>query len=393
MYSIFYIRKYSILFGIRSDRISNTSIRYFQYSIFDVFFIRSERIILNSKTLIPTHRPCFPTIRSTPIRFTLPQDCVIVMLMILAGSLALPANILAFKYFWSDKRRDIANTMYIAIAVIDVCISITYLPVAVSLLNGRDPMWFNSAAFCAFWSVFFGYHLEISMFLVMLLSVSRTLVIVFPFMVVSKNKVLGAFLIYTAFNIAADFVGYHHGMTYVYGSDTAYCYEIEPSSTSLTTGAKLILKISNIKTTVQLGIPPIVIFISFVISTVKLMRPVRVFSGMQRNVSRRATKTVAMFTGIFLMCNLPYFVCYMLETITVVAFSYPEPFFSGTFMFYYSWVIAKPFMIVLNAVCNPVLYFCRMPRFRLWILELKNRVKSRARKISALKPVKEGTPC
>ena len=36
-------------------------------------------------------------------------------------------------------------------------------------------------------------------------------------------------------------------------------------------------------------------------------------------------------------------------------------------MFWYSWHIAKVESVVVNAALNPVLYFCRMERFRRWV--------------------------
>jgi len=93
-----------------------------------------------------------------------------------------------------------------------------------------------------------------------------------------------------------------------------------------------------------------------------------------RRSSRRATVTIAILTGLFLTCNLPYFSLYTLETITFLAFSYPGPFFTNNFMFFYSWTIGKILMTAVNVTLNPLLYYYRMTEFRMWVLELFGKV-------------------
>jgi hypothetical protein len=294
-------------------------------------------------------------------------DGILAGILILLASLSFPANILAFHFFWSNSRRNLASILYLAISVIDVCSSLAHLPVCAPLLNGRRPMLFDSVTFCAAWNIFFSFLLEMSTFLVLLLSVSRTIAIILPFKKVSKNAVIASFVLYPVINLTLDFVAYRAGITYVYGSDGPYCYELESDYTLHKPIVKTILKISNVRSTIQLGVPPIIIFLSFLVSVYKLALGNRLLRNSQRAM-RRATVTIAMVTGLFLMSNLPYFTLYTLETITFLGFNYPGPLFSSTFMFFYSWTIGKILMLPLNATLNPILYYFRMSGFRRWIL-------------------------
>ena len=76
------------------------------------------------------------------------------------------------------------------------------------------------------------------------------------------------------------------------------------------------------------------------------------------------------FTGLFLACNLPYFLNKLLDPVSSMLSennAYPGPLFSNTFMFWYSWPISKIVCTVLNAALNPVLYYYRISGLKEWL--------------------------
>ena len=97
-----------------------------------------------------------------------------------------------------------------------------------------------------------------------------------------------------------------------------------------------------------------------------------------RNQMRRAAVTVTMFTGLFLLCNSPYFINMILEAVTIGVFSYPGPIFSSRFMFWYSWPVSKVLFTVLNAALDPVLYYCRVAGLKCWFSGLIGKLKNRS---------------
>ncbi|KAL5257890.1 hypothetical protein ACHWQZ_G012739 [Mnemiopsis leidyi] len=289
-------------------------------------------------------------------------DYLIAGTMILCTLAGAPTNILALKYFLSKKKRDLATSLYIAICVVDTATCFTHLPVTLVLLKGRVPVLFNVVAVCASWKLLFSFLQQFSMFLVALMSVSRTLAIVLPFYRVSKRTCIIALNFYLAVLIIIDCV--ESGLSELwYDSDSCFCYF---SARDPNWG----IAIEALWST-KVGVPAIVSFISFIIMTVKMFHNKQLDGGAIKGKEghlKRAAVTVSLFTGLFLLCNLPFFIITALYAISLCFnYSYPEPFFSTDFMRLYSWVVAKVLFTVFNAALNPLLYYCRMERFKVWL--------------------------
>jgi len=245
-----------------------------------------------------------------------------------------------------------------AICCIDICSSVAHIPVTVTLFNERAPSLFGNMVVCASWTIVFRYLQMASMFLVMLLSVSRTIAIARPYYTVKKNHVLGVFFCYSFFLILHDVADAYCGK-FVYSDDGPFCYTSK--APSCRTAATAVIS-------VEVGLPPIITFTSFLMFC---WQAIYKASPVTPRDSRRAATTVALFTGIFLLCNLPYFILMIFYTATFAMNSgYPGPFFNDVFLYYYSWAIGKIVCTVLNATLNPILYYSRMTRFREWNAEV-----------------------
>ena len=121
-------------------------------------------------------------------------DKMLGTILILCALVGAPANVMALRFFRSTRRMsDLTIQLYISICCIDICTSVAHIPVAISLFSDRYPVLFNNTVFCAAWNVVVRFLLEISMFLVMLLSVSRCIAIALPYRIVNKNRFLVAF--------------------------------------------------------------------------------------------------------------------------------------------------------------------------------------------------------
>ena len=123
------------------------------------------------------------------------SDKVLGTVLILCVLFGTAANVQSLRYFLSTKKRNLSTLLYQTICCLDLCTcSLPSLPVAVSLFLNRRPVLFNSSALCLIWWLLFRVlHLG-SMFLVMLLSVSRTLSMKLPFFRLSKRWVFSTFL-------------------------------------------------------------------------------------------------------------------------------------------------------------------------------------------------------
>ena len=295
-------------------------------------------------------------------------DVLIGLILLVCFVIGLPGNLASFIYF--SRRKDFAGLVYSLISGIDTVTCLIHIPVMLALFNGRKPGVFANRIFCVGWNVVFYFQARISMFLVMSLSVSRTIAIVLPFNKVEKPAFLFSCALYSLYlfmwYVLIIFFG---GKEKFYDFDTmnVYCYyDLE--------GAGLFGLIEQASFALSLGIPPIITLISFIISVNKLIRSNIALRMSKRN--RQASITLTVFTGLFLICNLP---CFLNNAVYMAGFlmnsEYPRPFYMSTFMFFYSWVLAEVLSVAINAALNPVLYICRIQGLRIWIVNLVTRGK------------------
>ena len=299
-------------------------------------------------------------------------DLFLGLILLLCALVGIPGNILGAFFFSSKTRKDLVTSLYIVICAIDSVTALAHLPVAIALFRGRKPGVFNEYLFCALWEVVYTVLQKMSIFLVLLLSISRTVAIVKPFYKIVTGTVMGCVVGYQLLLLLIPLLQYLiiplRG-EYKYSWDGAYCYY------------NFQMKFEHAVNLVMVGLPPIITFITLLVSITKLHYSAKVSAAghltvktpgsprtkMRETGRHRASITIAMFTGLFLMCNLPLFINLMHNMTTrFFGVKYPGVYFSTRFMFWYSWHIAKMESVVVNAALNPVLYYRRMKRFRAW---------------------------
>ena len=304
-------------------------------------------------------------------------DLTVAILLSLFLLVGLSGNLLAFLYFFRKPRRDLSAFLYVAICAVDFCTCALQPPVIVSLVSGRSPGLFDIYNFCAAWGVVYDYCQRISMFLVMLLSVSRYLAIVRPFVARRKRTIIGVLVGYVLFISLHNLVTLNHNMFW-WGKDAPYCYNEAKEGVE---GVAVL--VDEWLYTAEVGVPVLLAWISFILSTLSLLQMTR--SGDKGGAgraavkqSKRASVTITMFTGLVLVCNLPYFICNLLFAVSEgLGHEYPGPLFRSPFMFWYSWLLSKVVLVVLNASTNPVLYVWRMNDFKSWVVTGKREAVRR----------------
>ena len=292
-------------------------------------------------------------------------------LLLLCALVGIPGNILGASFFTSTNKKDRVTLLYITICCIDSVTSITHLPVTMAMFRGRKPGMFNSYLVCVVWEILYTILQKMSIFLVLLLSTSRTVAIVKPFYKMRIKTVMGCVVGYLIILVLIPLL--QHIIPplrgeYKYSWDGAYCYY------------NFEMKFEHAVNLVMVGLPPILTFVTLIVSITKLYFSAKKSVSSQqskcrdspraRTIERRknqATITIAIFTTLFLVCNFPLFIN-MMHNMTTRFFGvkYPGVYFSTRFMYWYSWHIAKMESVVVNAALNPVFYYCRMKRFRKW---------------------------
>ena len=153
---------------------------------------------------------------------------------------------------------------------------------------------------------------------------------------------------------------------YIYNGDNPNCYQ--KAEKGLPYYFQYFLEATNI------FLFSTVTFLSFVVILVKLWSR-QSTKLLSRTVSAthakffEASVTVSIFTGLFLLTNLPLFINLLLVTLSDIYSEKTEvqAIFSQFYIKYYSWVISKVVCVVLNASLNPLVYILRMKDFRSWI--------------------------
>eukprot|EP00116_Pleurobrachia_bachei_P010329 sb/3470591/ len=143
-----------------------------------------------------------------------------------------------------------------------------------------------------------------------------------------------------------------------YVAPAGYCAAVVEQKSS---SPQLIL--SNLSFVVQIAIPACLIVLGFVISLLELLGKSR-----ERRAPSRASVTMALFTGLFLLTNIPFLLTISLLSIgQLKGYEYPEPYFDSPFFYWYIWLIPTVILTALNALLNPCLYFWRMQGLHKWI--------------------------
>ena len=304
-------------------------------------------------------------------------DTLIAVILSLCTVVGLPGNLFALTYFYSASRRDFSSFIYIIVCGIDIWTCLVHLPVTIALFNTRTPGIFDENIFCVAWIVVFYYLQKMSMFLVMLMSVSRTITLIYLRYKIKKKFLLTAFLAYTVFFITWEIIiyifgGSDHNQRYSYSKFNVYCWRAVDSDK--------VHFIDKIVRAICIGTPPIVTTISFTLFAYKLLRKTNVSTKNKRK--HQAAVTMAMFTALFLVCNLPCLLRNILYFVDLLLSD--KKYREIPFMKYYSWLLSDILTTTLNATLNPVLYLCRMSNVREWVSTRgSGRTQNRSCQVSA----------
>lgn len=308
-------------------------------------------------------------------------DITIGVLYILCFICGVPSNILSF-YFFTRRRfknMDIPTFLYTLTALNDALTSVLVLVNGVTMLRGRD-VWLPS--FCATQHILFQMTQRMSVFLVAILSSTRTYSLVSPLRRVRIRSIQIASGVFWAL-MSCFFVlpPLLQIVQITYHFEGGYCWA-EPIPNK--NFSKTWDKFDNAMDTVGLAFPVVPITVSCIISTHKILISKRVktrlmarklSSNTQKKCSlsskssyRRATCTIILVTILYIVSNLPLFVNYVLYLITILSFNWPGPIYDSTIMYFYSWNLTAILSTGLNASVNPVIYLTRFKRYRIWVL-------------------------
>ena len=284
-------------------------------------------------------------------------------LIFLIGTLG---NIVSFLYFKS-KKRDISSVIYLLITTNDIVLSITLLPVGISAFSkGQPALTFGNRYGCEVWDVIWTIAINLSVFLVLCLSVTRTISLLRPFktqkikflvLAVVSSMVISLVFETTLLSLDSTGVVFHPGLL-----RCMWYFDI----------LKAAIIVFAVKDNIFFTAPAIVVFISCVISVVVLTRRNKVGNLQQRELQQsrnRATVTILLFALLYGVCNVPSVIDAMLFTFSVMTQNWEIYYnFYNFDKHYYYWNTTKILLPAANSAANPILYFWRMPALREYIM-------------------------
>jgi hypothetical protein len=311
------------------------------------------------------------------------SDQVIAALLALLLLIGLIGNTTALFHFGSNLHRSLPNKLYTAIVCVDLLTCISIIPTIPSLLQARSLSLFSNSSVCWSATVVSRFSSRFSMFLVAVLSVTRGIAIVTP-QRIREVRTTTVFLFlssYAAFLIIIDGVLLGRGWGRpVYRDYLATCMLV--FNKTIPENFQLFSLISD---NLELFLTSAIVFISFTFGLAAMRRrgKASLISNTDKNkISRDVSLTISLFTGLFLVCNLPYLVYYSLQLtmgyIPVVREKLAPVIWVD--MKWYGGLLLVVLPAFLNAVLNPCLYFLRLPPYRRRLCEWMKAVRRLVRK-------------
>ena len=136
-----------------------------------------------------------------------------------------PANLATLLYFTRQKK-DLPTRLYLVLSFVDIITCLTVIPTGLSFAMDRKPVMFGSDLFCQLWGILWVILPFLSVYLVCVLSISRTIILLNPLREVSKSAVTWSIGLYTAYLfLRIMFPIVNHSAHFVYSKADVYCWE------------------------------------------------------------------------------------------------------------------------------------------------------------------------
>ena len=270
-------------------------------------------------------------------------------------------NVIALPYFLS-RREKFSNILYILIVVTDIFTCVVGIPSALSFLIGSYPVLSEVQWLCTLTGIIFNITSRFSIFLIAVLSVCRTMSLIFSFRKMNQSVIgsitIAIFFILLLFQAFLPILFSEKG--YLYDHYLGTCsWAIEWLNFVDGYGSPTWEGLSHTFIIVPILIPGAVVLTSGFITVLKLLKSYQANQSLGRSSltqTKRATITVMMVTMLYTLFNVPcwvYFIIGMYIYVSEVSWLESE---ARLHMYYF----AAKLSVELNAICNPFVYILRM---------------------------------
>ena len=294
------------------------------------------------------------------------------------------------------------TTMYRLISLTDTLICLLTLPICELLFNGRVSRFFHasphaSSPACSAWGLLWNVLPVLSVLLVLILSFSRTTLLLRPTFKLPLKPILTFLAVMTTAMLLEKVVVMWgvSGPEYMYWAPLASCY-IRDRCAEGDYDKSTYGWIQEILFLVLLGSPVLPILVSFTVSWWKLRaaqrkertlrepRPHRDGSAHEQSLHREACVTVTIVTALYLSCNLPVLAAHICWALFLAQIGPGRNKSDETKqILQYSWIISYILLVALNSAANPLVYLTRIKDFRAFLF---TRIRRRILNKSVEKP-------
>ena len=287
--------------------------------------------------------------------------------------IGVPGSAIVLAYFLLKfKDKSVSTLLYLGICFTDLLICLLTFPSALSGYTLGSAAWFNNKHFCNAWALIWFVSSKMSIFMIAVLSIARTVAVSFPLRVrLRRVHVAIPLLVYIVILII------QYTLPFLCGTRVGYSYFEEHNVCNYNWtdvfeyNSWQYWALRGWTTVVYHFLPLIAIVVSFGMTVNKLRKETIIQGGEDKK--REATVTIVILTIIYILFNLPLVACGFfiavvlgdnLETLV-------ETFTVGKivkFLFLNS--------VGMNSVCNVLVYFYRVKGVRELVRFMINKLAS-----------------
>lgn len=224
-------------------------------------------------------------------------------------------------------------------------------------------MMFHNRWFCVSWAFAWQTCIRLSIFLMAILSISRTISLVYPFYKIKMKTILLPIIVYLILVASQQMIPMVAGKSFWYARRLSMCTWL---LTDVVDGKSTMFKILHfIFITVEYVIPAFPIIISCIITICLLNRRHKYSTAAGALLKIEATKTIIYLTLAYIAFNTPLIIICILESIWVLS-DYRITTFDliPPTILDFIYTLIGNHAVALNSTTNVLIYFCRKEGLR-----------------------------
>ena len=316
-------------------------------------------------------------------------DTVIAAFIVVIAVIGIPLCSSALRYFITKEHRNnnslYFDRLYQLTSSLDIFTCIFVIPiVGIGFTEHRSFAHFLDCAryFKIPWIIVWGSIPPCSSFLVACISISRLLLIVKPNNKLNPKVALVLPIVYALVTLAIKLsICLSKYFKVRCHRNTMQCIVL-PDFCRKSQDLSFVLILWIALDILQLGLPVILVLMSCVASVGCLAKQKSISSN-ARERTKEVSLTVIIFTVLYIVCNFPLLILNYYSSLFVVFFhkrhnddntyvkdNLKKAYHKNEHLYNYLEIISRVFLIALNSALNPIVFFCRMRPFQVYIRRL-----------------------